>query len=127
MKRKSKLQKRCLVYGLFLVFGAASIGCAGVKYSWTRGDKIALGALVVATAADVGTTINNLNDGHVETNHLYGSHPSNATLIVSQVLITGVWVWAVQYVPSDLRKVLLGFPTVIHGVAAWDNYKLAQD
>ena len=121
--RKSKLQNRCLIYGLVLILGATVISCAGVKYSWTRGDKVALGAMIVARGADVVTTINNLNEGHVETNWIYGEHPTNAMLIGSQILLTGIWAWAAQYVTSDIRKVVFGFPTVVHGIAAYNNYK----
>ena len=127
MRRKSKFRKSLLVYGLILIFGAAVIGCAGIKNSWTRWDKVSLGAMIVAKGADVITTINNLNDGMVETNSLYGRHPDTAMLIGSQILLTGIWAWAAQYITSDLRKVLFGFPAAIHVMSAYSNYKLANE
>ena len=124
-KRKSKFQKKCLTIGIILIFTSTTIGCAGyTKYAYTKGDKITLGAMIVAKAADVGTTIYALDNGFRETNPFYGDDPSPATLIISQAIITGLIVWAAQYVNSDNKKVLLGVPALFHGVAAAHNYKL---
>ena len=124
--KQSKFRRGLFVCGFILILGAVVTGC-GAKYAWTTGDKVALGAMIVAKSADVITTINNLNDGMVETTSLYGRHPDTAMLIGSQILLTGIWAWAAQYIMSDLRKVLFGFPAVIHGMAAYDNYKLSNE
>jgi len=126
-RRKSKFQKQCLCIGLVLVFGATVIACSGfqTKYKYTRADKIAIGGLIVATAADVGTTINGLNSGARETNPIAGEDPSSASLILINVAVTGALIYLSQWWTSQERQ-MLWVPTLFHGFAAGHNYQVTH-
>lgn len=124
---RERQNKSLLICGPILVFGVFVIGCAGLeKVPWTRGDKVALGAMIVCTAADVATTIYGLNNGFREINPIYGDDPSPGILIISNAIITGGIYWAVQYLSSEQRKILY-VPAGMHCSAAALNYKKIQE
>ncbi len=128
MYRKSKLQKRCLIYSLILVFGAGTVGCAGWQknHSWTTGDKVALGTMIACTAADIATTVYALDNGFVEMNPIYGDDPSPGVLIAAGAVVTGLLYWTAQYMTSD-ERLLLYVPGGARCIAAAHNYKVINE
>ena len=128
MKSKvGKFRRSLLVYGLILVFGAAASGCAGwQKHPWTTGDKITTGVLVAAIAADVATTVHGINNGLEERNPIFGGSPDTFTIIIPNVLLTGLAIWVMQYMTSDERKIMW-IPAMFRGAVAIHNYKLINE
>jgi len=122
---KTKFQKRCLCIGLVLIFGATVIACFGMKYKYTKADKIAIGGLIVATAADVGTTIDGLNNGARETNPIFGEDPSSVSLILVSAAVTGALIYLSHWWASKERQ-MLWVLTLFHGFAAGHNYQVTH-
>ena len=121
-----KVIRERLVFALLLFL---FIGCAGTnmkKYTWTAADKAAAVALIVAVAADTATTVHGLNSGFAEMNPMYGSSPTALTIIIPNALLTGIILWAAQWLNSDERKIMW-VPTMFRGGAAIHNYRLIRD
>jgi hypothetical protein len=99
--------------------------CAGWRKNrtWTTGDKVALGTLIACTAADLATTIYNIDNGLREMNPMLGDHPSPGTLIAVNAVVTGLIYWIAQYMTSKERKVLY-VPAGLGCFAAVHNYKV---
>lgn len=93
---------------------------------WTKTEKVFVFLSFLACAADFDSTRKAQEAGLQEANTmLYGENASDSEMIIYMGLSQGATILFTHYVPK-LRKVLLGFNTVVHGGAAYHNYRLTD-
>ena len=108
-------------------------GCAGMKFvpdkdkSYDTVDKVLWSSMASCQVYDGVSTSGALSRGGVESNPLYGSHPSDGTLVVAKgATILGI-TWAANRTSGFIRKGLLGFGAVLGCGAGIHNDGVGRD
>ena len=99
-------------------------GC-GHSRPWTTGEKVLLGASVLASYADYRTTTNVLDNGGYEMNPLIGKHPSKERLALFLISSEVITIALAHYFPR-YRKFLLGGKTAINTGCAIHNSQVGD-
>ena len=98
--------------------------CAGFDATprdWTKKENAMLWASCGATALDVITTLDGLDNGCSEANFAIGKDPSNATVILFSAAIQAGFVVIAHYFPDFRLWGLGGKPIANTGAAVWNS------
>ena len=106
---------------LTIIICLISLTACATPRPWTKGEKAMLWASCGATALDVITTLDGLDNDCSEANMAIGKDPSNATVILFSTAIQACFVVVAHYFP-DFRLWGLGGKTIASGGAAlWNS------
>ena len=123
--------------GIILLSSLVGCGHMPTPRPWTTGEKITLGWSVLASAADMYTTTQALNNPYnYEVNPIITKHPSNGRVIItlglSQLIAVGISHWYPDLELPLIGKVnmrygFLGFKAVVNTGCAINNAQLDWD
>ena len=106
------------IFSVCVVGVVVMAGCSGVPYS--KGDKIAFGALMGTATADWYTTDRAINRGCVEANPLLDDRPSSEQVALLKIGQVGLC-WLFGEIWPDKRESIFWTGSVINGVVAIHN------
>lgn len=106
-------------------------GCATLRANpeYTTGDKIAAGLFVVATAVDIGTTIDGIrNRGarEVVLDPILGERPSNEILITFGTAKIALMFSALKNMDHKWRKVFFISGAILSAGASYNNHQVGR-
>ena len=92
---------------------------------WSTTDKVLLGSFVTLQVVDVAQTKQVLKHGGYEMNPIFGKHPSDGSLVLGKVIVTGAVYWIADTKPEYRTGLLIG-ATAIQAIVVRHNYIGAQ-
>lgn len=100
--------------------------CAITTEPWSRSSKAAAVAMTMGTIADMYSTSQLIHKGGYELNPLLGSHPSDTTLAVFGLCITGLWLGIAELMPDNYRTWFLATVGILSFAGAGRNLYLSH-
>ena len=89
----------------------------------TKADYAVGTAFTIAKIGDAYTTMDGMDKGAVEQSPLLGEHPSDGTIIISSILITGLMWLILKYSGHpNMARTIVGLNAGFAGAVAMKNY-----
>ena len=96
--------------GFFWFFVGLFIGlaiCNSRSQEWKTTDKVLLGTYAAASLADAMQTDAGIKSGkYIETNPVFGEHPSTARIYLTKAAFGGLIYWLADSFPENRRTIL---------------------
>jgi len=101
-----------------------SCGVQQPKYDAT--DKVLIGINLSLQAMDTHSTVQGLKGGAIETNPIYGKHPSTGTIVATKIVAVSLMYLLTNKMGSTERKTFFILTGLLYAFVVTNNYMVQR-